>query len=609
MEKKKNFTRFFPALFFIALLFTLTGQKISACEACNRLYLEALKEEKAGSLVSRELLSTIAAQEKWRISDRSSLDNIENADFRDGAGLTASLSPNFRASLNPSVSLQDQGKMSPDDPPSPRAEETSSPARSSEFIEIINRDSRLPIPATSYVPQDTPPDVRIKITLQENDTYIGNGVIYEGFTIDNKIPGPTLIVNEGDVVEFTIVNDGNIPHGASIHAANTQTSKYLGKIFPGDSNTVVFKANMPGVYMYHCAPGGHAIPMHIIFGQYGMMVVKPKKKFELERILNKEPDIEIYLTQHEFYSSGKDAVDGQGKPMYTAFNGKLFRYVEEPIVGKPGDYVRINFLNAGPNLLSTFHIVGVIWDFAYWQGNPENKFVGGQTVTAGPSDSWVVEFRIPPDEGNYLMLSHSVGSTDRGAIGLLVCDANGESPSEVLSDGPEYTAEEMEEYREKAARRITPFGIGSLDVDVPVVYGPETDEVIVRIIGNSYYPKIIKVAPGTTVKWINEDVFTYMEGEFSGIHNVLAIDGPERFASPMLAHAESHSETFNTTGEYTYICTPHPYMEGRVIVGEPVLYQLSDSAYVTRAGSTPGWVVMSLTLLALIIALIALINK
>ena len=97
--------------------------------------------------------------------------------------------------------------------------------------------------------------------------------------------------------------------------------------------------------------------------------------------------------------------------MYTAFNGKLFRYVEEPIVGNPGDYVRLNFLNAGPNLLSTFHIVGVIWDFAYWQGNPDNKFIGGQTVTAKPSDSWVVEFRIPPDEGSYLMLSHAVGST------------------------------------------------------------------------------------------------------------------------------------------------------------------------------------------------------
>lgn len=123
------------------------------------------------------------------------------------------------------------------------------------FVEIISRDERLPIPATSYVPQNTVADTRVRITLQENETYIGNGVMYKGFTIDDKIPGPTIIVNEGDVVEFTIVNDGILPHGASIHAASTQTSKYLGKIMPGDSSTIVFRVNMPGVYMYHCAPG------------------------------------------------------------------------------------------------------------------------------------------------------------------------------------------------------------------------------------------------------------------------------------------------------------------------------------------------------------------
>ncbi|MEE4176857.1 MAG: hypothetical protein V2I46_05040 [Bacteroides sp.] len=61
---------------------------------------------------------------------------------------------------------------------------------------------------------------------------------------------------------------------------------------------------------------------------------------------------------------------------------------------------------------------------------------------------------------------------------------------------------------EQFLRIITPFGIGSPDADVPVVYGPETKVVTVRIIGNSYHPKVIQVTPGTTVKWINEDVFT-----------------------------------------------------------------------------------------------------
>ncbi len=590
-NRKKLFLLRFLILFLFCVVYF---QEARACEACNRLFLGQLKNQRFGSLVSEELLATISAQEHiGRNNPASNMAGWSNNTLVVSDGSSQAKQP---------VGSGEQ--------PRPKPGPVVAFAGNTDFIDIIRRDNRLPIPATSFVPQNTPPDKTVRITLEEGESYIGNGVMYRGFTIDGKIPGPTIIVEEGEIVEFKIVNKGNIPHGASIHSVSSQTSKYLGKIQPGDSAKVVFQANMPGVYMYHCAPGGHAIPMHIIFGQYGMMVVRPKKKFELERILGKEPDIEIFLLQHEYYASGKDAVEGQGKPMYTAFNGKLFRYVEEPIVGRPGDFVRINFLNAGPNLLSTFHIVGIVWDFAYWQGHPDNKFIGGQTVTAGPSDSWVVEFRIPPDEGNYLMLSHAVGSTDRGAIGLLVCDRNAPPTKTVLSDGLKYNEEQMAEYRQKALRTITPFGIGSLDVDFPVVYGPEVNEVIVRIKGNSYFPKIIQVFPGTKVTWINEDVFTYLEGEFSGIHNVMVKTGPERFASDMLAHAERHSQVLKVEGEYTYICTPHPYMEGKIIVTKE--YQTGGVQFAGSsqpATSKMVWFVLIVAAAALMIALISLIKK
>ncbi|MBE0663569.1 MAG: multicopper oxidase domain-containing protein [Bacteroidales bacterium] len=585
----------------LVLILTFLAHTTSyACEACNRLFLSRLlSEQQEGSLVSKQLLATITAQELAVGNNPEWVSNILAENLLIASDYTESLS-DLAINANPQEETVNAAS------PPARQDRTNGDAN---FIDIVRRDARLSIPETSYVPQNTIPDKKVRITLEEGDSYIGNGIIYKGFTIDGKIPGPTIIVDEGDIVEFTIVNAGDIPHGASIHAAYTQTSKYLGKINPDDSATIVFRATLPGVYMYHCAPGGHSIPMHIIFGQYGMMVVQPKKKFELEKILNKEPDIEIYLVQHEYYASGKDAVDGQGRPMYTAFNGKLFRYVEEPIVGKPGDYVRINFLNAGPNLLSTFHIVGIVWDFAYWQGNPDNKFVGGQSVTAGPSDSWVVEFRLPPDEGAFLMLSHAVGSTDRGALGLLVCDNNAEVQKTILSDGILYTDAEMDEFRAKSIRTITPFGVGSPDVDVPVVYGSETKEVTVRIIGNSYHPKVIQVAPGTTVRWINEDVFTYMDGEFSGVHNALVKSGPERFASPLLAHAESYSQVVTKEGEYIYMCTPHPYMEGRIIVAQDASSDMRYASAGPGANTTLVWVILVIAALALIVGLIALINK
>ncbi len=611
-------------LVIIAFLFLLSP-KADACEACNRSFLQSILEDnKFNSLISKELRATIAAQSshgkssvKW-VNDVLAMNNMSITDISPTA-LDAMLAGTHAPGVS---SFGAAGGSSAAESPAPAAAPASAPATAQggedglEFWDIINRDNSLPIPATSYVPQNTKPDKYVRVTLEEGDTYIGNGVVYKGFTIDNKVPGTNIIVDEGDVVSFTIVNKGDLPHGASIHAVNSQTSKYLGKILPGDSATVVFKANMPGVYMYHCAPGGHAIPMHIIFGQYGMIVVKPKKKYELERVLNKEPDIELYLIQHEYYASGKDAVDGQGRPMYTAFNGKLFRYLEEPILGKPGDYVRIYFLNAGPNLVSTFHIVGIIWDFAYWQGNPVNKQVGGQTVTAGPSDSWVIEFRIPPDEGSYLMLSHAVGSTDRGALGYITCDPEAKTPKTILAEGIAYTEEEMEEYRSQALRTITPFGIGSPDVDVPVVYDSETSEVTVHIIGNSYYPKIIQVAPGTKIKWINEDVFAFAEGEFSGIHNVIVKEGPEIFYSPLMAHAESYEFTVTKQGEYTYMCAPHPYMEGKVIVTGDKPKQARNYAFAAGGGGGGpadtkffNWIILALAALALVVSVYTMVNK
>lgn len=425
------------------------------------------------------------------------------------------------------------------------------------------------LPLTGYVAPGTKPDKKFSIEMTEGEAFIGNGVIYKGFLINGMIPGPTILVDEGDIIELSVVNQGTVPHGLSIHAAYTQTSKHLGKIGPGETKSLVFRATYPGVYLYHCAPGGHAIPMHVLLGQYGMIVVKPKSlSYKMEELLGKKPDVELYLIQHELYSTGKDAIEG--KPKYTLFNGKLFRYVEKPLVANPGDFVRIYFLNVGPNLLSTFHIVGIIWDFAYWQGlpDPENLFRGGQTVLAGPSDSWIVDFRAPEDEGDYLILNHAVGPTSRGAIGILKVSKEEKRTEVELADGLKYSEQEMKNYIAKAVRTISPFAIGPDDLSNPWQLPAGEVKAQIQIIGNSFYPKVIEIPVGTQVEWTNEDVFTYFSGEFAGIHNVVAFSGPETFASPMLGHAEKFSHIFTKPGEYNYLCAPHPYMRGLIRVIE-----------------------------------------
>ena len=447
----------------------------------------------------------------------------------------------------------------------PGASATAPPAP--PFPSVMARDAKLKMWETSYVAPGTKPDRQFRIEMREGDVFIGNGVVYSGFTVNGTIPGPTLVANEGDVIEMTVVNNGEVEHGVSIHAAYTQTSKYFGKIAPGETRSLLFRVNHPGVYMYHCAPGGHAIPMHTLLGQYGMMVVKPKTvKFKAEEIIGHPPDVELFLVQHELYTSGKDAVEGHAA--YVMFNGKLFRYVESPIKVRPGDFVRVHFLNVGPNLISTFHLVGIIWDYAYWQGTPtkENTFTGGQTVTAGPSDSWVVDFRVPPDEGNYLIVTHAFGSTTRGAIGIMAASKDAPRSEPVLAEGPTYTAAELKTHREKAVRIISPFKPTTDELADPYQLPEGQTKLRVQIIGNSYWPKVASVPAGTTVEWVNEDIFTFANGEFAGVHDAVCSDGPAEFASKLLGHGERWSTVLTKKGEYSYYCTPHPYMQGIIRV-------------------------------------------
>ncbi len=572
--------------------FAIAAPQARACDACNAAFADQLQNSRAGSLIADDLL---AAMENQR-----------------GLPLAGLGSPTFAAAGSAPV-IAAPALV----PPHPGAHVMGAPAASASapygevpqawnsdpFIEIIRRDYGLPVPPTSYVPQDTAPDKSFTIELSEGKAYVGNGVMYDGFLTNGTIPGPLFIMDEGDVVEFTVVNKGTIPHGASIHAANTQTSKYLGKINPGASGTVVFRATQPGVYLYHCAPGGHAIPMHVMFGQYGMMVVRPKKQtYRMEEIMGRAPDREIYLVQHELYATGRDAVEG--RPLYSMFNGKLFRYVEDPIKVRPGDFVRIYFLNVGPNQISTFHIVGILWDYVYWQGHPEAAWPAGQSVLAGPTDSWVIDFRIPPDEGAYTMLNHAVGSASRGAIGLLVAERDAEAPRVTRPEGLSSTPEQLAELEAKATRTISPFKATAYDLATPTRYAPGTKEVTVSIIGNSFSPKVIEIEPGTTVRWVNEDVFTLMAGEFAGIHNAQSVgDYEDPFNLPLLAHGESGAHTFELEGRYDYICTPHPYMEGRIFVKKPSidLAQLAGSSGFLDA----GWLV-PLAAGAFVVALISL---
>ncbi len=403
---------------------------------------------------------------------------------------------------------------------------------------------------------------RFELITRSDTINIGDNVTFEGFTFNGTMPGPQMIVNEGDTVEITVSNVDTVTHGLSIHAANAQTSNYVGNIAPGETRTLTFTADYPGVYMYHCAPGGHGIMAHTMGGQFGMIVVEPQQRYRMEEELGREPDLKVYLIQHEVYADGRDFFDG--KALYVMFNGETFRYVRDPIPARPGDYVRFYYLNVGPNLTSTFHAVGGVWDDIYYGGNPKNLMHGTQSVVTGPTDSWVIDWIIP-DEGPFTLVSHAFGTQAiKGAVGVI--DSREDAPRVGVVNSEGLATEPVENPK----RFVSPFGLGSDTLDVPVRFR-EGDRILIQMVGNSYYPKRAEVPVGSTVSWINEDVFDMLEGELTGKHDVVVVraDGNERFRSELLDHAEIFSTTFTEPGEYEYLCSIHPYMRGQItIVGE-----------------------------------------
>ena len=106
----------------------------------------------------------------------------------------------------------------------------------------------------------------------------------------------------------------------------------------------------------------------------------------------------------------------------------------DPIKVRPGDYVRFYYLNVGPNLTSTFHAVGGVWNYIYYGGNPSNLMTGTQSAVSGPSDSWVVDWQVPA-EGPFTLVSHAFGTQAiKGAIGVI--DLKADNPrAPIVSSG------------------------------------------------------------------------------------------------------------------------------------------------------------------------------
>src|SRR3989344_1543663 len=233
--------------------------------------------------------------------------------------------------------------------------------RFERVADIARNPADIPLP----IARKEPANVEINITAKEVVAEMAPGVLFNYWTFGGTVPGPFLRVREGDTVMLTLHNDPTSLHHHSIdlHAVTGPGGGAAATIVaPGESKTIIFKALNPGIFIYHCAHPNAA--NHMTHGMYGLILVEPKEGME-------KVDREFYVAQGEFYSAGAIGREGlqlfdaqamlDGKPQYIVFNGRTGALANN-LNAKVGETIRIYVGNGGVNLISSFHVIGEIFD-------------------------------------------------------------------------------------------------------------------------------------------------------------------------------------------------------------------------------------------------------
>jgi nitrite reductase (NO-forming) len=259
---------------------------------------------------------------------------------------------------------------------------------------------------------------RIRLEVSHKTIDVAPGVKYAAWTFDGMVPGPALHVRQGDTVAFTLINRTNMPHSMDFHAAEIAPSKYYVNVIPGDSLHYRFVARVPGAFMYHCGTAPTA--MHIANGMYGAFIVDPATPRPRAK--------EFVLVQSEFYLTPKADANGAksldwGKllglvPDHIVFNGRADQYATHPLEVRPNQLLRLYVVNAGPNRISSFHVVGGIFERVFQDGSQANPLIGVQTVNVPVGGGSIFELRLR-EPGDYPFVTHAFADATKGAVGVL----------------------------------------------------------------------------------------------------------------------------------------------------------------------------------------------
>ena len=314
--------------------------------------------------------------------------------------------------------------------PNSRAEEAAAP----KGVQVKGADPEIigEEKAVLTSPPLVPPPITRKhptkliVTLEviEKVKRMADGVDYLFWTFGGDVPGSFIRVREGDLIEFHLGNHptSKMPHNIDLHAVTGPGGGAASSFTaPGHQSQFSFKALNPGLYVYHCATA--PVGMHVANGMYGLILVEPKEGLP-------KVDREYYVMQGDFYTQGAFGEEGlqafdqtkalNEQPSYVVFNGSVGALVgDKSLKAKVGETVRLYVGNGGPNLTSSFHVIGEIFDQVYQEGGmiPTQKHVQTTLIPAGGSA--IVEFKTEVP-GTYILVDHALfRAFNKGALGML----------------------------------------------------------------------------------------------------------------------------------------------------------------------------------------------
>ncbi|TFW22604.1 nitrite reductase, copper-containing [Massilia arenosa] len=289
--------------------------------------------------------------------------------------------------------------------------------------------SRNPMEVGTPIGKRGPQKLTVNLETTEVEGQLMDGSTYKYWTFNSKVPGPFIRVRVGDTVTVNMSNakDSHMIHSVDFHAVTGPGGgAAVTQAAPGSTKSFTFKAINPGLYVYHCATP--MVAQHISNGMYGMILVEPEGGLP-------KVDKEFYVMQGELYTAQRHGTPGEAEfslekllnehPEHLMFNGNHDALTKtHRMEAKVGETVRIFFGVGGPNMTSSFHVIGEVFDRVYSQADLTSKPLQNvQTTTVAPGGATMVEFKVDVP-GRYILVDHALSRMEKGLAGFLYVTGN-----------------------------------------------------------------------------------------------------------------------------------------------------------------------------------------